>query len=108
MEMHGSSQNFMMEMCSRMDSFYQELITTSEASEEEACDVIGACIKMMFETIRVPRAQASKCHNGHRLEELVCNIFMGPTTITQDNERLHRHKVSKTWSHHTSDCFTHL
>jgi hypothetical protein len=42
-----------------MDSFYQELVTTSEATEEEAWEVLGACIKKMFEVIRVPRAQAS-------------------------------------------------
>ncbi len=42
-----------------MDSFYQELVTTTEATEEEAWEVVGACIKKMFEVIRVPRAQAS-------------------------------------------------
>lgn len=57
--MHELPQNFVMETCSLMDSFYQELITTSKALEEEAWDVIGACIKKMFETIRVQRAQAS-------------------------------------------------
>ncbi len=42
-----------------MDSFYQELVSTSEATEDEAWEVVGACIKKMFEVIRVPRAQAS-------------------------------------------------
>jgi hypothetical protein len=41
-----------------MDSFFQELVTTSEATEEEAWEVVSACIKKMFEVIRVPRAQA--------------------------------------------------
>ncbi len=29
MEMHELSRNFVMEMCSWMDSFFQELVTTS-------------------------------------------------------------------------------
>jgi len=59
LEMHELSQNFVMEMCSWMDSFFQELVTTSEATEEEAWEVVSACIKKMFEVIRVPRAQAA-------------------------------------------------
>jgi len=59
MEMHENSQNFVMEMCSWMDAFYQELVTTSEATEDEAWEVVGACIRKMFEVIRVPRAQAA-------------------------------------------------
>jgi hypothetical protein len=58
-EMHELSQSFVLEMGSWMDSFYQELITTSEASEDEAWDVVGACIRKVFEILRVPRAQAS-------------------------------------------------
>ena len=53
-EMHNLSQNFVMEMSSWMDSFYQELVTTLEATEEEAWDVVSACIRKMFEVIRVP------------------------------------------------------
>jgi hypothetical protein len=48
-----------MEMSSWVDSFVQELVSTSEATEEEAWEVIGACLKKMFEVIRVPRAQAA-------------------------------------------------
>jgi hypothetical protein len=59
MEMHELSQNFVLEMSSWMDAFYQELLTTSEASEDEAWDVVGACIRKVFEILRVPRAQAS-------------------------------------------------
>jgi len=59
LEMHELLQNFVMEMCSWMDSFFQELVTTSEATEEEAWEVVSACIKKMFEVIRVPRAQAA-------------------------------------------------
>lgn len=59
MEMHELSQNFVLEMSSWMDAFYQELVTTSEASEDEAWDVVGACIRKVFEILRVPRAQAS-------------------------------------------------
>jgi len=58
-EMHEGSQNFVMEMSSWMDAFFQELVTTSEASEEEAWEVVGACIRKVFEVIRVPRAQAA-------------------------------------------------
>jgi hypothetical protein len=58
-EMHELSQNFVIEMSSWMDSFYQELVSTSEATEEEAWDVVSACIRKMFKVIRVPRAQAA-------------------------------------------------
>jgi hypothetical protein len=47
------------EMCTWIDAFYQELVTTSEAMDEEAWEVIGACIKKMFEVIRVLRAQVA-------------------------------------------------
>jgi hypothetical protein len=57
--MHECSQNFIMEMSSWMDAFFQELVTTSEASEDEAWEVVGVCIRTMFEVIRVPRAQAA-------------------------------------------------
>jgi len=59
MEMHEGSQNFVMELSSWVDSFYQELVTTSESTEEEAWEVVSACIKKMFEVLRVPRAQAA-------------------------------------------------
>jgi hypothetical protein len=36
MEMHELSQNFVLEMSSWMDAFFQELVTSSRASEEEA------------------------------------------------------------------------
>jgi len=58
-EMLETSQTFVMEMSSWVDSFFQELVSTSEATEEEAWEVIGACLKKMFEVIRVPRAQAA-------------------------------------------------
>jgi hypothetical protein len=35
-EMHESAQNFVMEMSSWMDAFYQELVSTSESTEEKA------------------------------------------------------------------------
>jgi hypothetical protein len=59
LEMHELSQSFVMEICSWLDSFYQELVITSEAAEEEAWEVVGACIKKMFKEIRVPHAQAA-------------------------------------------------
>ncbi len=33
LEMHKLSQNFIMEMCSWMDAFFQELVSTAEATE---------------------------------------------------------------------------
>jgi len=53
-EMHKCAQNFVMEMSSWMDAFYQELVSTSEATEEEAWEVVGGCIKKIFEVIWVP------------------------------------------------------
>lgn len=41
MEMHELSQNFIMELCLWIDFFYQELISTSEATEEESWEVVG-------------------------------------------------------------------
>jgi hypothetical protein len=59
MEMHELAQNFVMKMSSGMYSFYQELLNTSQATEDEAWDIVGACIRKMFKIIRVLRAQAS-------------------------------------------------
>lgn len=42
-----------------MDAFYQELVATSEATDEEAWEVVSACIKKMFKNFRVPHAQAT-------------------------------------------------
>jgi len=58
-EMHKCAQGFIMEMSSWIDSFYQELVSTSKARDEEAWEVVGACIKKVFEVSRVPRAQAA-------------------------------------------------
>jgi hypothetical protein len=44
---------------SSWDAFYQEFMATSEATDEEAWEVVVACIKKIFEVIRVPRAQAA-------------------------------------------------
>jgi hypothetical protein len=41
-------QIFVAEMTNWMDVFYQELLTTSEASEEEAWELVIACIKMTW------------------------------------------------------------
>ena len=53
-EMLEGSQNFVMELSSWVDAFYQEFVATSEATDEEAWEVVGACIKKIFEVIRVP------------------------------------------------------
>ena len=59
MEMHELSQNSVLEMSSWMNAFFKELVTTSEASEEEAWDIGGVCLRKVFEVLRVPRPQLS-------------------------------------------------
>jgi len=58
MEMHELLQNFIMELCTWMYAFYQEHISTSEATDEEAWEVVGACVKKVFKMLHIPRAQA--------------------------------------------------
>ncbi len=58
-DMHSKSQIFVAEMCNWMDMFYQELLTTSEATEEEAWELVAACIKKVFEELRRARATAA-------------------------------------------------
>jgi hypothetical protein len=58
-DMHSKSQMFVAEMANWMDVFYQELLTTSEASEEEAWELVSACIKKIFEDLRRVRAVAA-------------------------------------------------
>jgi hypothetical protein len=57
--MNSKSQIFVAEMANWMDVFYQELLTTSEATEEEAWDLVSACIKRVFEDLRRVRAAAA-------------------------------------------------
>ncbi len=54
LEMHELSQNYVLELSTWMDAFYQELVSMSEATEEEAWEVVGACVKKVFETLRIP------------------------------------------------------
>jgi hypothetical protein len=42
-----------------MDVFYQELLTTSEATMEEARELVSGCIKRIFEDLRRVRATAA-------------------------------------------------
>ncbi len=58
-DMHAKSQIFIAEMCNWMDVFYQELLTTSEATDEEAWELVSACIKKIFEELRRVRASAA-------------------------------------------------
>jgi hypothetical protein len=58
-DMHAKSQIFVAEMSNWMDVFYQELLTTSEATEEEAWELVSACIKKIFEDLRRVRAGAA-------------------------------------------------
>lgn len=58
-DMHSKSQIFIAEMCNWMDVFYQELLTTSEATDDEAWELVSACIKKIFEELRRVRASAA-------------------------------------------------
>ncbi len=58
-DMHTNSQIFAGEMCGWMDTLYQELRLTSEATEDEAWELVSACIKKIFEELRRARAPAA-------------------------------------------------
>ncbi len=58
-DMHSKSQIFVAEMTNWMDVFYQELLATSKATEEEAWELVSACIKRVFEDLRRVRAGAA-------------------------------------------------
>jgi len=58
-DMHNKSQIFVAEMCNWMDVFYQELLTTSEATEEEAWELVSGCIKRILEDLRRVRASTA-------------------------------------------------
>ncbi len=51
LDMHELLQNFVMEMCAWMDAFLPGIAAIPEASEEEAWEVVVACIKNMFKII---------------------------------------------------------
>jgi hypothetical protein len=57
--MHSKSQICVAKMSNWVDVFFQELITTFEASEEQAWDLVAACIKKVFEELRRVRASAA-------------------------------------------------
>ena len=58
-DMHEQSQVFIAEMCNFMSTYFHELITTSEATEEESWELVSSLMKKMFEEMRRPRAQAT-------------------------------------------------
>ncbi len=58
-DMHSKSQVFIAELSNWMDAFYQELLTTSEATEDEAWELVSACVKKVFEELRRVRASAA-------------------------------------------------
>jgi hypothetical protein len=58
-DMYSKSQVFVAEMANWMDVFSQELLTTLEATEEEAWELVSACIKHVFEDLRRVRASAA-------------------------------------------------
>jgi hypothetical protein len=58
-DMLSMAQIFVAELSNWMDVFYQELLTTSEASEDEAWELVSACVKKVFEELRRVRASAA-------------------------------------------------
>ena len=58
-DMHNKSQIFVAEMRNWMDFFYQVLLTTSKATEEEAWELVSGCVKKIFEDLRRVRASAA-------------------------------------------------
>jgi hypothetical protein len=50
-DMHCQSQVFIAEISNWMDVFYQELLTTSEATDEDSWDLVSACNKRSFEEL---------------------------------------------------------
>jgi hypothetical protein len=58
-DVHSKSQIFVAEMTNWMVVFYQELLTTLEATEEEAWELVSACIKKVFEDLQCVRARAA-------------------------------------------------
>lgn len=58
-DLHFAAHSFVTEMCSWVDAFYLELISTADASPEEAWELLSACVKKIFEELRRPRASAA-------------------------------------------------
>jgi hypothetical protein len=58
-DMHSKSDQFITEMCGWMDAFYFELRETSEATEEEAWELVSSCVKQIFEDLCRVRASAA-------------------------------------------------
>lgn len=58
-ELLTRSRTFITEMCSWMDSFYGELVSQSQITPEEAWELVAACVKKFFETLRAVRAPAA-------------------------------------------------
>jgi hypothetical protein len=60
MEMLYQSQVFINELCSWMDSFYLELINTSQVPSNEAWLLVASCIQKFCEVLRKFRAPADR------------------------------------------------
>ena len=58
-ELLTRSRTFITDLCSWMDSFYGELISQSQITPEEAWELVAACVRKFFETIRTVRAPAA-------------------------------------------------
>jgi hypothetical protein len=59
-EMMYQTQVFINELCSWVDSFYMELIKTSQVPPGEAWLLVAACIRKFFEVLRKLRAPADR------------------------------------------------
>ena len=59
MDLHHAVHDFVMDMSTWIDSFYQELLSVSEASTEETWELTLSCIKKVFEELCKPWAAAA-------------------------------------------------
>jgi len=83
-DMHNKSQIFVAEMCNWMDVFYQELLTTSEATEEEAWELVSGCIKRFFEDLRRVRASAANA-TSERNPSTKCATYLWALICFEDS-----------------------
>lgn len=62
-DMLYQTQVFVNELCSWVDSFYMELIKTSQVSAGEAWHLVASCLRNFFEVLRKHRAPADRANS---------------------------------------------
>ncbi len=103
-DMHSTSQVCIAEMSHWMDVFYQELLTTSEATDEEAWELVSACIKRVFEELRRVPASAANATSEVDPSSKCSTILWALNTKSESDEGFLRHTVQKSSFHNTGDC----